>query len=111
MGGNLELTPDTEGTGVQNLHSIWDSVDYQFTGYETLPMDAATFEFYTTNAESINERYPMDMDKLKPAQFSAWAQESLDLAKSTVYDGFVPGEAPSQEYKDRALPAIETRIT
>ena len=36
MGGNLHKFDDTTGEGVTNLHSVWDSVIYEFTGYETL---------------------------------------------------------------------------
>ena len=36
QGGNLEVVPDQDSSGVLNLHSIWDSVIYDFPGYQTL---------------------------------------------------------------------------
>lgn len=39
-----------------------------------------------------------------------WAQEGLELSISTVYAGFEPNEAPSQEYLDAALVKIEERM-
>ena len=35
-GGNFEHVPDTHHDGVSNLHAIWDSVIYEFPGYQTL---------------------------------------------------------------------------
>ena len=35
-GGNFEKVPDTHHDGVDNLHAIWDSVIYEFPGYQTL---------------------------------------------------------------------------
>ena len=36
LGGNYQHVPDTGDTGVTNLHSIWDSVIYEYPGYATL---------------------------------------------------------------------------
>ena len=35
-GGNFEHVPEVGDTGVTNLHSIWDSVIYEFPGYPKL---------------------------------------------------------------------------
>jgi hypothetical protein len=35
-GGNYEHLPEYENTGATNLHSVWDSVIYNYTGYQTL---------------------------------------------------------------------------
>jgi len=41
-GGNDFPIPSKEGA--KNLHSVWDSVIYEFTGYENLPFSAADWE-------------------------------------------------------------------
>ena len=35
-GGNLEHMPDPTDSGVTNLHSVWDSVIYEYPGYPNL---------------------------------------------------------------------------
>jgi len=49
MGGNMQEIPEHDTVG--NLHSIWDSVVYEFVGYATLPMDEKTWLYFTRNAE------------------------------------------------------------
>ena len=46
-GGNEEWIPTGPG-GVGNLHQIWDSVDFLYTGYPDLPMDDNDWDYYTT---------------------------------------------------------------
>lgn len=42
LGGNLQsVYPSIEG--VDNLHSIWDSVIYEYPGYPVLPLDDASW--------------------------------------------------------------------
>ena len=49
MGGNLQpVSPAVNG--VDNLHSIWDSVIYEYPGYPVLPLDDASWEQYTKDA-------------------------------------------------------------
>ena len=49
MGGNLQpVFPSVNG--VDNLHSIWDSVIYEYPGYPVLPLDDASWEQYTKDA-------------------------------------------------------------
>ena len=69
------------------MHAIWDSVIYDYTGYETLPMDDATWNWYTSEALAISEGFPIDMTKLKNEQFNEWAVESYNIAQSAVYNG------------------------
>ena len=50
-GGNSEwISPNVDGVG--NLHSLWDSVMYDATGYPTLPFSTADWTTYTNNAET-----------------------------------------------------------
>ena len=108
MGGNKEYLPSI--CGASNLHSVWDSVAYNYCGYPVQvssnsnffhsfriflknltfifqPLSDADWEWYSTTASSINNAYPADETKLKDGDFAAWAQEGYDLAVSTVYPG------------------------
>lgn len=87
-GGNFEQVPEVGSTGVTNLHAIWDSVIYTYTGYETMPFDESEWEWYTEQADKISAKHPIEQDKILPGQFATWANESFELTKSVVYDGF-----------------------
>ena len=60
MGGNIEKVPDPDNTGVENLHSIWDSVIYEYGGYETLPLTADRWDWYTEQINNIVKSHPID---------------------------------------------------
>ena len=64
QGGNAEQVPSRDG--VENLHGIWDSVVYSYTGYETLPMDENKWDWYTEQAALIEENNPIDNLQVKP---------------------------------------------
>jgi len=108
-GGNSEwITPTIDGVG--NLHSLWDSVMYEATGYPTLPLSNADWTTYTNNAEAAAQTYPVDPSTLHSGDFQEWADESLQIAKDYVYPDFVEHVLPTDEYKQRNIPIIEQRM-
>lgn len=57
-GGNSEwIDPNVSGVG--NLHSVWDSVIYEYPGYPDLPLSSSDWDFYTTTASSLASSYPV----------------------------------------------------
>lgn len=44
-GGNAEKIPTIDG--VSNLHAVWDSVAYEYTGFPVQPFSAADWSWYT----------------------------------------------------------------
>ena len=88
-GGNAETLPSKDT--VTNLHAVWDSVAYAYTGYPTLPLSSADWNWYTTESETIASEYKVDKALLYDCDFAKWAQEGYDLAVSTVYPGVVAG--------------------
>ena len=70
---------------------MWDSVIYEFPGYETLPMDQENWEYYTKNAERLEKLHPVDTEKEKVMAFADWANESLEMSEQFVYPTFVEG--------------------
>ena len=95
QGGNFQKIPDTYETGVADLHAVWDSVIYSYPGYATLPMDKDTWEYFTAQSDKLENDHPIDQEKLAVTEFGDWAQESLTMAETLVYPGFVNGEVPS----------------
>jgi len=104
-GGNYEHIPSVNG--VSNLHSVWDSVIYQYTGYASLPFSDSDWDWVTGVAQDLADKYPIDESTILLNQFSTWSGESVELSKEYVYEGFVEGEVPDQTYIDKAIPVCE----
>lgn len=57
-GGNSEyINPSIDGVG--NLHSVWDSVMYTDTGYPDLPLDSSDWSWYTNEADTLSQSFPI----------------------------------------------------
>ena len=75
-------------------------------------MSDSDWDWYTSEAQSIRDSYPIDDTKVFTSQFQTWADESLQVSKDDVYNGkshhlnwtrfnfdsigFVEGEVPDQ---------------
>lgn len=109
-GGNFEHVPEVDDTGVTNLHSIWDSVIYEFPGYPSLPLNDDDWDSLTSTAQGFYEKYPIDQSQLNDGDFDGWAAEGLDIAKNYVYKDFDWTHTQSDEYLDRAKSVLEPRL-
>ena len=107
-GGNDEWIPNVSGVG--NLHALWDSVIYEYTGYPDLPLSDSDWDSYTKTASDLASSYPIKSDDVKSSEFEEWAQESLTVAQTIVYPDFVFNEPVSDEYENNAKPVIEERL-
>ena len=111
MGGNSHKLPADPETGVEDLHAVWDSVIYDFPGYETLPMDDKTWDFYTSHSTEFKLDYPVSPETEEVTDFSKWAHESFQMSETLVYPGFVENQKPGKDYLAKARPAMEERLT
>lgn len=108
-GGNSEwIDPHEDGVG--NLHQIWDSIIYTYTGYESLPMKDSDWEYYSGEVNTLNAAYPIDASTIYPGDFNTWAAEGLQLAETMVYPGFNEHTAQTDEYKETTKPILEERV-
>lgn len=107
-GGTAEKIPSK--SGVSSLHFVWDSAVYEYTGRPSLPLTTDSWSWYTSEAQKIDETYPVAEEDIKSKQFTAWAQESLDMAEKDVYPDFVEGQDPDQAYIDHNAPLVKARI-
>jgi hypothetical protein len=111
QGGNLfSLTPKgTPGDRSDNLHRFWDSVIGRSIPNSTDTCDTAYVE---PIAVLIMKRHPYDKlrDSLAPGKFEVWEKESVDIATTQLYRGLIRYEAPSADYKKRALEIGEERM-
>lgn len=68
IGGNREyINPNVDGVG--NLHSVWDSIIYTHTGYESLPLSQSAFDGYTAETTEWASEYPVTSDELDAGDF------------------------------------------
>lgn len=107
-GGNKESLPNHGGA--YNLHSVWDSIIYEYTGYPRTPLHDSDWTWYTLEAEDLATNYPYDSDLLYPEQYQQWADEGLEISIEDVYPGIVEDQMPTEAYQLNALDAIRPRI-
>jgi hypothetical protein len=69
-GGNFEHIPSKDG--VSNLHAVWDSVLYTWTGYPNLPFSDSDWTWYTDTAKTLSDTFPVDQSKLEAGNFTKW---------------------------------------
>lgn len=89
----MHISPSVDG--VSNLHSVWDSVIYQFTGYPDLPLDDSDWDWYTTEAQTLADAYPVDPSDVNVGDHMGWAEESVEISKDYVYPNYGDGSVPS----------------
>jgi len=108
-GGNFEhISPVVNG--VSNLHSVWDSVAYQYTGFANLPLSAADWATNGSEVSKMVDKYRVDPAQLHNGDFAAWAKESYDASVSFVYPTFIAGQEPNAAYKAQAEMVARSRI-
>ena len=97
--------------GVSTLHSVWDSVGYQFTGYATLPFSAASWTDNGVTTAAMVTPYPVDVAKLNNGNFEEWATEGYTNSVNYVYKDFADGQNEvDQAYKTQAENISKSRI-
>jgi len=110
-GGNSfqldQLNPKFE---ITELHALWDSVVTSFASDWQEPLDEDDWNTVSDAATDITGRYPRSTFDLQITDVQGWANESLAIAKSTVYADIVQYEWPSDEYIENGKVAAEKRI-
>ena len=76
---------------MSNLHSVWDSVIYNYPGYPVMPLSETDWDWYSTTADTIATNNSISGDNLMEGDFMGWANESYNLAINYVYPGFTTG--------------------
>merc|ERR1712166_1643385 len=96
-GGNSFRLPMKESAG--NLHAVYDSVFYEFTGYPNLPFNSADWDKFGKIASDLVSKYPVEgLGSVKDLDFVDWANDSFKIASTFTYDEINHNE-------NKALPA------
>jgi hypothetical protein len=102
-GGKLKKT---------NLHSYWDGGIGTFppTGPNFKPPPLNQIRAAAAKAMADNPDTDPELKLDEPFDFTAWADESLALAKSTAYKGMKNGQKPSVAYKNTSIKVARQRV-
>ena len=112
MGGNLFLLEPYGPEGINNLHSLWDSVLGTFANDFQQPLDASSWEFLGVNAHDIrfeNPRDSFETGELEKPE-SEWYKETLELSKQYVYTGIEDGGVVTSEYVNSRVGVARRQI-
>lgn len=95
-----------------NLHSYWDSGIGSFpkTGPNFAPPPLSQIPLASKRAGAGNPATDPRLHLNDPTNYSAWAEESFALAKSTAYQGLIVGGPQSAVYNAKALKVVRQRV-
>lgn len=95
-----------------NLHSFWDGGIGTFpkTGPNFRPPPLSQIPAAAAKATAGNPDSDPDLKLDEPFNFSAWADESFDLAKDVAYKGMKNGAKPTVAYKNKAVKVARKRV-
>jgi hypothetical protein len=114
-GGNLVrlMVPDKDGQLKQtNLHSYWDNGMGVFppSGLNFAPPALKLIPAAAARAKAGNPPTARGLKLKSPLNFSGWADESFELAKTVAYKGITNGGTPTAAYKKKALQVANRRV-
>jgi len=73
LGGN---TFNLKGEyGVKNLHSLWDSVLYEFNADVALPFNSSEWKSFGTEVDSLTKKHSITKAEKQNVDFDDWAAE------------------------------------
>jgi hypothetical protein len=114
-GGNLVsiMIPGANGKLKKtNLHSYWDGGIASFppTGPNFAPPPLSQIPAAAARAMRGNPATNPALKLDDPLNFSSWADESFELAKTVAYQGMTSGAKPTATYKAKALKVANRRV-
>ena len=104
-GGNSFPLPMKDGAN--ELHAVWDSVGYEWTGYEHLPFSDSDWNQYGEWASRLFNDYPIADDDAQNLDVVSWADESFKISETFVYKGIKENEALPDEYVQKCKETAE----
>jgi len=85
----------TSKAGVSNLHSLWDSVLYEYSNDLVQPLAASDWAYLGDESAKLTKKYPESYFTNLYTAYTAWDDESLAIAESFVYTGITENTIPS----------------
>lgn len=78
-GGNAFLIPNTTAHGPRSLHSVWDSVLFEFMGWANIPYNDHDWQELGQISKKLTDEYPMTDDIVKDLDPVHWAKQSAEI--------------------------------
>ena len=97
LGGNLFKIPEVV-QNVTNLHSLWDSILYEFVGTPSMPFSFNDWTDLGKNITKMETAYSFNAKEWETFNATQWALESYEMSISNVYPGIKENIAPSDDY-------------
>jgi len=82
-GGNDFPLPEEHTT--DELHAVWDSVLFEYVGYQDLPFSDADWSGISANASKLMTKYPISASVASDLDPRHWAAESYKITEEFVY--------------------------
>jgi hypothetical protein len=100
----------TSKNGVSNLHSLWDSVLFEYSTDMSQPLSTTDWDYLGTESARLTKLYPESSFTNLFNSYAEWDDESLEIATSFVYEGITENTVPSDEYIQNGLVLIEKQL-
>jgi len=107
-GGNFVSLPAKDGA--KNLHSVWDSVIYLYTGTPALPFSDEDWNALGADAQTMESKFSFNPSDWQNMDIAQWVKDSFELSKNNVYPDVTPGKALSAAYVEKNKQALEKQI-
>ena len=107
-GGNDFPLPEEHTT--DELHQVWDSILFEYEGYQDLPFSASDWTNITARAAGLMKKYPVSDSIANDLDPNHWAADSYKITTEFVYTGVKENEPVPQSYVTKGRQYAETQI-
>jgi len=83
---------------VKNLHSLWDSILYEFVGTPSMPFSYNDWMELGQNITKMETAFTFNANEWATFNATQWAYESFIMSKETVYANIKEDDNPSDDY-------------
>jgi hypothetical protein len=84
---------------LKELHAVWDSILFEFSGYPTLPFSDSNWTKNGDDAKRMMDAHPLDDADANESDVNVWAADSNKIASTIVYKNVVENGKLSDDYK------------
>lgn len=105
-GGNSVPLPNE----LKELHAVWDSIMFEFSGYPKLPFSSADWAKNGDDAKRMMSDYKIDESVATNLDVNQWTEDSHELSSNFVYKGVVENQPLSEQYKKDGLKIAEKQV-
>jgi len=103
-GNNIDLP---KKNNVDNLHSLWDSVIYEFTTSFKLPFSDSDWNSIEGNAKTLTSKYTIATSEYQNTNYMKWAHDAYQIGASNAWNGVSESTAVTANYIAKAKPLTE----